>query len=136
MRVLARSGEHAFLLVSEGHACVLSIEAEPLLSAPASVDTLLSRGYWEEFSGDDGSILALASHIAEEGEELPTAGWGQPQPARRLVGIRVTPHEVSGISFSAHGTLPVVMGGGAILADAQLDAPHGELREPETAGAR
>lgn len=137
MRVLARSGERAFLIVSDGNARVLSIEAEPLLSGAASVETVLSRGYWEEFNGDDGSILALADHIVAEGEELEVAGWGNPEPARRLVGVRVTPQEVSGISFSAHGTLPVSLGRDAIFVDAAYYAPHVRLRsEPVTSGAR
>lgn len=134
IEVLARSGQHAFLIgVGNGLATVLSIEDEPFLAAPLSIDTVLSRGYWELFSGDGGPILELARRVATEGDELPGVGWDARRGARRLAGIKVEPLDLAGVVVSAQGPVPVEVERHGIFVGF---GSHVRRRDPDTAGAR
>lgn len=94
MNVIARSGRQAFLIgLNDGRAAVLSIEAEPTLSAPLAPESVLSRGYWEEFGGDQDLVLDLVQRIREEGEERPSLGWDS-EPSWRLAGLHVGAEEL------------------------------------------
>ena len=94
MTVIAQRGRTSFLLdAGEGQARVLDIEHKPTLFARASVDAILSRGYWQPFQGDEQPILELAAHVEQEGEEILSAGWDA-EPRRVLRGVTLTPEEI------------------------------------------
>lgn len=94
MTVIAQRGRTSFLIdVGEGQARVLDIEHEPTLFARASADAILSHGYWQPFHGDEQPILELASHVEQEGEEIPSAGWDA-EPRCVLRGVRLAPEEI------------------------------------------
>lgn len=99
----------AFLIdAGQGNAYILDIEAEPTLSRRSSIDSALSRGYWEPFDRDQGPVLDLAVYVAAEGDELPQVGWDQDAPAaRRLPGVRVMPEDLEGLKVHATGPFEV-----------------------------
>ena len=65
-RIIATQNNRVFLIaVSKDMGRVLSLD-QGIYFAPYSLDSILARGYWEAFTGDQKILEELKKHVRDE----------------------------------------------------------------------
>jgi hypothetical protein len=70
MKVIAKSGSAYLLEIEEGQGRVLDL-AQHRLFPPNAIASILARGYWEPFDGDQDPILAKAQSLTDSPPAAP-----------------------------------------------------------------
>jgi hypothetical protein len=68
IKVLAQRGDSFLLQTDEEHGRVLDARHRRLF-APTRLSSLVARGYWDEFTGDERRVLELLTEVEDVAQQ-------------------------------------------------------------------